>query len=121
MSGFHPYAHLPQLLMDLIYQGPIGQKLLRHDAKLLRIELTSKDEMLQQIASKAGKRVKNVLLKSMDVSNGKIQLDTLRQVRQFQTDATAKVDGDARGMLTHAFSCARYVWLFSSVPTVATF
>jgi hypothetical protein len=70
MAGFHPYTNLPRLLMDLVYQGPIGKLLLAHDANLLGIELISDEEAVKQIAQKAGTDVKNAVQQAIEISKG---------------------------------------------------
>jgi hypothetical protein len=55
MTGFHPWKNLPELLLhDLVYQGVQGKDLLRHDAALLGLTLVAPDEVLRQLAQKAG-------------------------------------------------------------------
>jgi hypothetical protein len=34
MAGFHPFASLPQLMLQLVYQSNLGKELLEHDSRL---------------------------------------------------------------------------------------
>ena len=55
MCGFHPWKNLPELfLMNLVYQGSLGQELLRRDSELLGLELISQEERLLDLARKSG-------------------------------------------------------------------
>lgn len=54
LTGYNPFVNLPQLICDLTYQGRIGQLLLKRDANLLGLQLVSEEEIIQQLASKAG-------------------------------------------------------------------
>lgn len=77
MAGFHPYTNLPKLLIDLVYQGFNGQRLLEHDAKLLGISLVSEEENLKVIAAKAGAAVEKAVKQSLEVSKGKKSLKSV--------------------------------------------
>ena len=77
MAGFHPYTNLPKLLIDLVYQGVNGQRLLEHDAKLLGISLVSEEENLKSIAAKAGTAVEKAIKQSLEVSKGKKSLKSV--------------------------------------------
>ncbi|KAL7560352.1 hypothetical protein ACA910_002764 [Epithemia clementina (nom. ined.)] len=50
LTGYHPYKVLPELLLQLLYQGRDGQALLQHDAAILGLELVDDDDDEQQHA-----------------------------------------------------------------------
>ena len=83
--GFHPYKSLVKLAMDHVYQesrgggGGGGQELLRHDAKLLGIELVSEEEILLQIAKQAGASTHKALQSALRVKTGQNKVDTVEQ------------------------------------------
>jgi hypothetical protein len=54
LTGFHPFKHLPELWLSLIYQGPLGAACSRHDAALLDLTFTSPDQVLLDLAEKVG-------------------------------------------------------------------
>jgi hypothetical protein len=65
MAGCHPWKVLPELLFELVYQGTWGQLLLHADADLLGIGLVSQDDVLSNLATKAGiVDLQEVLLKA---------------------------------------------------------
>jgi len=70
LAGFNPYADLPSLVLDLVYQGSTGQLLLRHDTSLLGMQLVSKDSQLQDLATKAGPQVNAALREISDIRDG---------------------------------------------------
>jgi hypothetical protein len=91
MTGFHPYTNLAKLFMDLVYQGYVGQRLLHHDAKLLGIELLSEQQVLLQLAQKAGKDVLGAVQHSMEVSKGKVKVKNVQDANDLKKDIVAKV------------------------------
>ena len=91
MSGFHPYSNLPKLLMDLVYQGPVGQLLLQHDAKLLNIEMISEEEALKKIAKKAGGEVQYAFQVAIDVSKGRVKVKSVQDANGLKSDILSKV------------------------------
>lgn len=88
IAGFHPYSCLPKLIMDLIYQGSIGQKLLERDARLLNIQLTSEEQALLELANKAG--VKEAYNKSVDVSKGKVEVNSIQEANNIKQNIVQK-------------------------------
>jgi hypothetical protein len=54
LTGFHPFKNLPELWLQLIYQGPLGAACLRHDAALLDLTFASPDQVLLDLAEKVG-------------------------------------------------------------------
>lgn len=78
LAGFHPYSNLPKLLMDLVYQGQIGHMLLKHDAKLLNIDMISEEEALRQLSNKAGSEVKKAFKQAIDVSKGRVSVRSVQ-------------------------------------------
>lgn len=88
ITGFHPYSCLPKLMMDLIYQGTIGKRLLERDARLLNIQLTSEEQVLLDLANKAG--VKEAFKKSVDVSKGKVEVNTIQEANNIKQNIVRK-------------------------------
>lgn len=91
MAGFNPYTNLAKLFMDLVYQGYVGQMLLRHDAKLLGMELMSEQQILLQLAQKAGKDVLGAVKQFMDVSKGKVKVKNVQDANVLKKVIVAKV------------------------------
>jgi hypothetical protein len=55
ITGYHPWKNLPELfLYDFVYQGSEGKLLMRKDAALLGLTIVDPDEVLQDLAKKAG-------------------------------------------------------------------
>ncbi|GAX09770.1 hypothetical protein FisN_11Lh256 [Fistulifera solaris] len=54
MAGYHPYKNLPELLLQLVYQGHWGGALLQKDAQLLGLTMITPQEALNALAKKAG-------------------------------------------------------------------
>ena len=54
MTGYHPYKNLPELLVQLVYQGRLGGALLQKDSQLLGLTLVTPQEALNELAKKAG-------------------------------------------------------------------
>ena len=95
LAGFHPYSNLPKLLMDLVYQGPIGKLLLKHDAKLLNIEMISEEEALRQLVKKAGSEVKNAFQHAIDVSKGRVSVRSVQDANVLKENIMSKVNESA--------------------------
>ena len=70
LAGFHPFAHLPTLFRDLVYQGSIGHLLLLKDAKSLGLRIKSEEEILFDLADKAGTGTKQALKDALRVKAG---------------------------------------------------
>ena len=95
LAGFHPYSNLPKLLMDLVYQGPLGQLLLKHDAKLLNIEMISEEAALRQLVKKAGSEVKNAFQHAIDVSKGRASVRSVQDANILKENIMSKVKESA--------------------------
>ena len=54
LAGLHPYQDLPLLAMNLVYQDVAGAALLRQDTEVLGLKLIPQQEMVRQLAQKAG-------------------------------------------------------------------
>jgi hypothetical protein len=80
MTGFHPFAVLPELLMTLVYQG--GQELLEHDARLLGIQIRSEEAVLMELANKASTSTATALKSALQVKKGKRVLGTVHVADQ---------------------------------------
>ena len=91
LAGFHPYSNLPKLLMDLVYQGQVGNLLLRHDAKLLKIDMISEEEALKQLSNKAGSEVKKAFKQAIDVSKGRVSVKSVQDANALKTQIMSKV------------------------------
>lgn len=81
LSGFHPYNNLPQTLMDLVYKSRVGQELLRHDCSLLNIGLRSDDEILLELANKAGTSTFGAVQSALLVKNGSKRINTQQEAQ----------------------------------------
>ena len=92
MAGFHPYSNLAKLLMDLVYQGAVGQRLLKHDANLLNIQLISEDEAINQIVKKAGSDVKNAFQQAIDISKGLVKVKSIQDADGIKRKIMSKVN-----------------------------
>ena len=90
MTGYHPYTILPRLLMDLVYQGSVGQALLRRDANLINVELITEEESLLRIAKKAGAGVEKAFKSSLDVSKGKKKVSSIQGASSLKNDVVSK-------------------------------
>jgi hypothetical protein len=77
MIGFHPWKNLPELLMNLVYQGCDGQRLLRRDSKLLGLTLVSEETILLQIAAKAGDSTRMALQSALQIKDGSKKVETV--------------------------------------------
>ena len=118
LSGFHPFANLPQMLLNHVYQGPLGGLLQQHDAKLLGLELVSEQEQLLQLAQKSGNRsLTNSIHKALQVQQGTTKLNSIQQVKQLskqveqETQAAAlssRLNPQERQQLTEAARHATY-------------
>ena len=111
MTGFHPYTNLPRLLMGLVYQGPIGQALLRRDANLINVELISEEESLLRLAKKAGDNVEKAFKSSLDVSTGKKKVSSIQGASSLKNDVVSKARNSKRlskGELKQLSDGARY-------------
>jgi len=91
MAGFHPFTNLAKLLMDLVYQGRLGQLLLQRDAELLNIEMVPENDIIKTIAKKAGPNITKALLDSFDVCKGKKKLKNTSEANAMKDDIITKV------------------------------
>jgi hypothetical protein len=77
MIGFHPWKNLPELLMNLVYQGRDGQRLLQRDSKLLGLTLVSEETILLQLAAKAGDSTRVALQSALQIKDGSKKVETV--------------------------------------------
>jgi hypothetical protein len=77
MVGFHPWKILPELLMNLVYQGRDGQRLLRRDSQLLGLTLVSEETILLQLAAKAGDSTCLALQSALQVKKGSKKVESV--------------------------------------------
>lgn len=94
LIGLHPYKDVPELVLSLVYQGSVGRALLRHDAALLGMVLTTPEEQLQQLARKAGSTTQNALQTAMRVTSDTV--DAARSIKQAVL-TEAKQSGQLQG------------------------
>jgi hypothetical protein len=80
--GLNPYSNLPELVLQLVYQGADGFLLQRNDARLLGIELVSNEEQLRSIATKGGEATRNAVETALLVQHQKKTLKTTDAVKQ---------------------------------------
>jgi hypothetical protein len=70
MAGLHPWKNLPDLLLNLVYQGRYGQLLLERDSVLLGLTLVSEQAVLMQLAAKAGDSTRQALQAALQIKDG---------------------------------------------------
>jgi len=68
VAGYNPFAILPELFLEFIYQG--GHELRLQDARELRMQLVSADTLLSELAQKAGEATAKALESAMQVKDG---------------------------------------------------
>jgi len=73
LTGFHPYADIPQIVLALVYQGSQGQLLLQRDLNILGLTLVDEDLILNEIATRAGQSTQKLLQKAISVKHDTIQ------------------------------------------------
>ncbi|KAI2489471.1 hypothetical protein MHU86_25111 [Fragilaria crotonensis] len=78
LAGYHPFAVLPKLLIDLVYQGPVGHALRLQDCHDLGIELVSTDVLLMELAQKAGSDTAKALEEAIKVKEGSQVLENVK-------------------------------------------
>lgn len=84
MAGFHPFSSLPQLMLQLVYQSRRGQQLLAHDSRLLGVSLVTEEEMLLNIATKAGKDARISMERALAVQKGTVVLNNTKEATQLK-------------------------------------
>jgi hypothetical protein len=77
VTGFHPYRSLAKVMMSQVYQGRAGQALKYHDANLLGLEMVSEDQVLLELAKKAGAETSNALRSALQVKSGQKKLESV--------------------------------------------
>jgi hypothetical protein len=75
LAGFHPFAHLPTLLRELVYQGRMGRILLLQDAKALGLSIQTDEDILLELAKKAGDETLRALRSALQVKEGQKVLE----------------------------------------------
>lgn len=78
LAGYHPYAVLPNVFLDLIYQGPVGYALRLQDCRDLEIQLVSTDVLLMELAQKAGGSTAKALEAALRVKEGTTVLENVK-------------------------------------------
>ena len=84
LTGFNPYADLPNLILDLVYQGYAGQLLLSQDARLLGMELVSRDTAMEELLAKAATSATEVAKTAKDKAEAKEIQTAVQQIAQIQ-------------------------------------
>ncbi|EEC48531.1 predicted protein [Phaeodactylum tricornutum CCAP 1055/1] len=77
MTGFHPWKNLPELAMNLVYQGRLGQALLRKDALLLGLQLTTEEQVLRDLAQQSGVSTQKALQSILQVKDGSKKVESV--------------------------------------------
>ena len=118
LSGFHPFANLPQMLLNHVYQGHLGGLLQQQDANLLGLELVSEQEQLLQLAQKSGNRsLTKSIHKALQVQQGTTKLNSIQQVQQLSkqveqetqaASSSSRLNPQERQQLTEAARHATY-------------
>jgi hypothetical protein len=70
LAGFHPFAQLPTLLRELVYQGRTGRILLLQDTKALGLSIQTEEDILLELAKKAGDETLRALQSALQVKEG---------------------------------------------------
>ena len=83
--GYHEFQSIPELMLKHVYQGRGGQKLLKHDAQLLGLELTSRAdeeaELLKLAESSGSQTVLTAVTRALKIKHGdRIEQEKLRSV-----------------------------------------
>ena len=93
LVGYHPYHEVPKSLLDLVYQGRWGKKLLLQDSNLLGIVLTTEEEVLERLVTKAGKSTKKAYERMKQEQH---KVNHVQQIKQIQTTlkTLAKTSGN---------------------------
>jgi hypothetical protein len=78
VTGYHPYAILPEIFMDLIYQGSVGHELRLQDCRELNVQLVSSDVLLMELAEKAGAETAKALESALQVKEGAKRLEDVK-------------------------------------------
>ncbi|GKY97309.1 hypothetical protein MPSEU_000689300 [Mayamaea pseudoterrestris] len=73
LVGFHPYKQVPELVQQLVYQGSVGQLLLRQDAELLGLVIVSPQQQLEQVAQKAGSATRQALEQALTKTSDSVE------------------------------------------------
>lgn len=76
-AGFHPYKSLPKVLYEHVYQGSVGQALLRQDAQLLGLQMVSDEQIWTELAQRAGKSTQIALKEALQVQTGQVKLKSI--------------------------------------------
>jgi len=84
LSGFNPYADLPKLILDLVYQGYAGQVLLSQDATLLGLELVSREAAMEELLSKAASSATEVAKTAKEKAEAKEIKAAVEQISKIQ-------------------------------------
>ena len=84
LTGFNPYADLPSLILDLVYQGYAGQLVLSQDARLLGMELVSRDTAMEELLAKAATSATEVAKTAKDKAEAKEIQTAVQQIAQIQ-------------------------------------
>lgn len=79
LAGLHPFKDLPQLALDLIYQGRAGAALLQQDAAVLELTLVSDDQVLRDVATKAGPAAQAAVQRALQVKDGTQRVSTVQE------------------------------------------
>jgi hypothetical protein len=99
MAGFHPWKNLPELFLnDLVYQGSMGKELLRQDAALLGLTLVDPDQVLEELAAKAGVSAGRAVREALRIKDGRKVLPSVEAA----TAAKNKVAQAAKKKLSKA-------------------
>mmetsp|Transcript_47300 Transcript_47300/g.143236 ORF Transcript_47300/g.143236 Transcript_47300/m.143236 type:complete len:683 (-) Transcript_47300:470-2518(-) len=101
LTGYHPYADLPRVLFDLVYQGQLGRALLRSDADILGLDIRSDEEILSDLATKGGKETQRILQEARKVKTGRRVVGTATEAAGIKSNAaSAATAASLQGKLT---------------------
>jgi len=103
LAGLHPYKDLPQLTLDLVYQGlPVGA--MKQDATALGVTLVSEMEIITQLAAKAG--VKRAAEAAFAIQDGIASVTSVQEATAIKhavvKGATGKLSTTELAKLTEA-------------------
>jgi hypothetical protein len=84
LAGLHPFKILPELAANLVYQGSAGSLLLKQDATVLGMQLTSPEKVLEDLAAKAGASTKRALAEATRIKQGTKKVASIEEARKIK-------------------------------------
>lgn len=76
--------------MELVYQGSVGRRLYRHDCQLLGLSMTTEEEVLLELATRAGKSTAKALASALNVKKGLQKIDNTHGAEKLKKEVLEK-------------------------------